>query len=194
MRIGSIASLGVAGILMMSACSSTSDEQTSKDGNTAVNGNSNAVIVANTGEVVATYPADANAANFTSGERVAANSMRPDTIKKTGAPVSNEDAMEAARKTARPAPDNSTFFSFLSDAGYEVRTFNNDIQLLKAEKKTMGDGKSTVKIFLRGGKVVEVDGSRIPQLSMAGRESMTNRWMLSKPTGRQGTPLTAWEY
>lgn len=169
MRIGSIATLGVTGILMMSACSSASNEQTGKSGNTTGNGNANTVVVANSGEVTPVSGADTNVANFTSGDRTVRqpNSIRGEGMTKSGESITTGQALEIARKNAQPAPENSTFYSYLGDAAYEVRTFNKHPQLLKVEKKTLGDGKSTMKVFLRGGKVVEMDGNRLLQLSSA---------------------------
>jgi hypothetical protein len=82
----------------------------------------------------------------------------------SGPPV---DVAALAMKIARPAPDNSTFTSYLSDAGYEIRTFQSHPQLNKVEKRTTDDGKVTIKVFLRSGKVIELPGSAIPVLSTA---------------------------
>jgi hypothetical protein len=168
MRNGSAAIIGLTGILMISACSSSSTEQASKDKNvnTVANGNANVVVVANTSDVNAAYPVDPSAANFTGKRTDGSGLVRPNGLgPQPGNPsVSVADAREIASKSAQPAKDNSTFYSFLADAGYEVRTFNDNPHILKVEKKTTGEGKSTAKIFLRSGKVVEVDGKKIPQL------------------------------
>jgi hypothetical protein len=170
MRYRPAAILGLNGILMISACSSSSTEQTntnSLNGNTSANGNANVVVVANTSDVNTAYPVDPNAANFT-GKRIDGPGLQKPNGPQPGNPsVSVADAREMASKSAQPAKDNSTFYSFLADAGYEVRTFNDNPHILKVEKKTTGEGKSTAKIFLRGGKVVEVDGNKIQQLSTA---------------------------
>lgn len=191
MRFGSIATLGLAVISMISACSTESTEGTGA--NTSQNGNANAGLVANSGDAMPVFPADANAANFTSGNRaeVANNSLRNASIKKTGASISTAAALEAARKSATPAPDNSTFFAYLADGAHEVRTFKDHPQLLRVEKETQGDGKSIVKIFLRGGKVVEIEGNLIPQLSAIGAEMILERAGIpverrpTQPTGPQ---------
>lgn len=163
MRIRWIVTLGLTGILV-SACSTASSEQASKSA--AGNGNANGVVVANSGESIPANLPDVNVANFSSGERPApVNSMKTDIIKKGGPSISLEQAREIASRNAKPAPENSTFYTFLADSGYEVRTFKNHPQLLKVEKETTNEGKATVKVFLRGGKVVDLDGNRIPQLS-----------------------------
>jgi hypothetical protein len=133
---------------------------------------SNSVLVANGTEVGPPQRTDANG-------QPAGNSaealVRPgdgiesklESMKKSGSSVGGEDAAVIALKHARPAPDNSTFASYLTDAGYEVRTFKSHPQLIRVEKKTAADGKQSLKIFLRGGKVVELPGQRIAILSSA---------------------------
>jgi hypothetical protein len=163
MRNGSIVTVCMTGIMMVAACLPASNEQTTNNGNTASNGNAAVVAVGNGSGVTV----DANVATFTSGDRSNASpsGLNANGPKKSGGTTA--DALEIARKNAQPAPDNSTFFSFLSDAGYEIRTFNNHPQILKVEKKTTNEGKTTAKIFLRGGKVVEIDGNRFQPLSTA---------------------------
>ena len=65
---------------------------------------------------------------------------------------------------SRPAPDNSTFSSQLTDVARETRTFQRHPQLLKVEK-TIEPGKSSIKVFLRGGKVIDLPGDRIDSLA-----------------------------
>lgn len=163
MRIRSIAALGLAGILI-SACSSGTTEQSGSP-----NANSNVVVASNTSAINAAVPVDANTAAFTSGDRPPGNAMdgRLGELRKKGAAGPPLDVEEYARKNAKPAPDNSTFTSYLTDAGYEIRTFNNHPELLRVEKKTTSEGKQTLKIFLKNGKVVETDGNRINPLSIA---------------------------
>lgn len=175
MRNGPAAILGLTGILMISACSSPSSEQANRNINgnvNADNGNAKVVVVANTAEVDAVIPVDPNAANFT-GKRIARPGAPMPSGPREGNPnISLADARELASKTAQPTQDNSTFFSYLADAGYEVRTFNDNPHILRVEKKTTGEGKSTAKIFLRGGKVIQVDGKKIMQLSTVALETL----------------------
>lgn len=133
--------------------------------NTVANGNANVVVVTNTSDVNTAYPVEPNDANFTGKRMDGPGLQKPNGPQPGNQDLSVADAREMASKTAQPAPDNSTFYSFLADAGYEVRTFNDNPYIRKVEKKTTGEGKSTAKIFLDGGKVVEVDGKKIQQLS-----------------------------
>lgn len=175
MTIRSIVLLGLAGMLLMSACSSSSstDEASKGKVNSATTNspNSNAVAV-NTGtEVPRPQVADANAASAASSDELGLASNRTDAkinaMRQQGAQGPTLSAEEVAMRNARPAPENSTFTSYLTDAGYEIRTFNNHPQLLKVERKVTPDGKQSVKIFLRDGRVIERPGDSIPALSTA---------------------------
>lgn len=174
MRNISILVLGLAGLLLLSACSAETVEGPDKRAGTNANaGNSNTAPISNGAAVPAPLATDANAnastAAVAAGDDLgsAANKMdeRLGSIRKMGAAGPDVDAEQIAMKNARPAPDNSTFASYLTDAGYEIRMFKNHPQLLKVQKKITPDGKQTVKIFLRDGKVVEVPGQKIAFLA-----------------------------
>jgi hypothetical protein len=172
MRNRSIVILGLAGILTMSACSSSSEEKPKTQTTSAANSaNSNTVAISNGAEVAPPRPADANGVATASSDQITqpGNSMQTRlekmrTAGEAGPPI---DAAALALKNARPAPDNSTFTSYLTDAGYEIRTFKNHPQLLKVEKKISSDGKQSLKVFLRGGRVIELPGQKINPLSTA---------------------------
>lgn len=153
------------------SCSSASDEKVKSQQNSATSGNANTVAISNGAELNAPGRADANAAAAASADPLdsPANAMegRLAQLKKSGEAGPQLDAATSALKNAKPAPDNSTFASYLTDAGYEVRTFKNHPKLLKVEKKITSDGKQTLKVFLRGGKVVELPGQRINPLATA---------------------------
>jgi len=181
MRNKFFALLGVAATLTLAACSSSNESKTAANGkpsarnasvaaNSSNSGNSNTNVVAD-GTVAVPQPADANAASSdvaTSGIQFPQMQNRFDKLQKNGAasgpPV---DAAALAMKLARPAPDNSTFTSYLSDVGVEIRTFKDHPQLKKVEKKTTNDGVVTIKVYLRNGKVIDLPGQAIPILSSA---------------------------
>lgn len=171
MRSRLILILGLAATIGTVSCSSASDEKLKTQQNVAADGNANTVAVSNGAELDAPRRADANAASTASSEPLdsPANAMggRLDRLKKSGEAGPQLDASVVALKNARPAPDNSTFAAYLTDAGYEIRTFKNHPQLLKVEKKITSDGKQTLKVFLRGGKVVELPGQKINPLATA---------------------------
>ena len=163
--------LGLAATIGTVSCSSASDEKLTTQQNAAANGNANTVAISNGAELNAPRRADANAASAVSTDRLdsPANALggRLDRLKKSGEAGPQLDASVLALKNAKPAPDNSTFTSYLTDAGYEIRTFKNHPRLLKVEKKITSDGKQTLKVFLRGGKVVELPGQTINPLATA---------------------------
>jgi hypothetical protein len=195
MRNKFFAVLGVAGTLMLVACSSDEGKSVAT-GNTAgaanapvtatssSSGNSNANVVAD-GTVALPQAVDANAAPSdaaSAGIQSPQMQNRFDKVGKEGGPSGPPvDAAALAMKLARPAPDNSTFTSYLSDAGYEIRTFKNHPQLAKVEKKTSNDGSTTIKVFLRNGKVVDLPGQAIPILSTAPASQITNAAGLAAP-------------
>lgn len=78
-------------------------------------------------------------------------------------------APAGAQPLKREAPDNSQYWSILTDVALETRQFRDNPQIGKVEK--INDGrKATVKIYLKTGKVVEVPGEKVPDIS---RESVT---------------------
>ncbi|MEP7149755.1 MAG: hypothetical protein ABI857_12825, partial [Acidobacteriota bacterium] len=96
-----------------------------------------------------------------------------------------------AIRNARPAPDNSTFTSYLTDVGHEIRTFKNHPQLLKVEKRTESSGTQTLKIFLRNGNVVNLPGEKIPALSTASAATIAVVAGIPPPPVRQPAPGTS---
>jgi len=119
---------------------------------------------------VPTETADANGAQVAAADPLEPPNRRQgrlDKLRQSGGSSVKIDPQEFAMKNARPAPENSTFTSYLSDAGYEIRTFQSHPQLLKVEKRIDNAGKQTLKIFLRNGQVVERPGKDIPVLSTA---------------------------
>jgi len=65
---------------------------------------------------------------------------------------------------ARPAPEDSTISTTLTDVAREVRTWRKDTVLAKVEK-TYDGGDGSIKVYLRNGKVIALPGKSIPQLS-----------------------------
>jgi hypothetical protein len=174
--------LGVAATLTLAACSSSNEGKPTANANPApgVNapvtatssnsGNSNTNLVAD-GTVAAPQAGDANVASSDAampGVLSPQMQNRFDKAQRNGMPSGPPvDAAALAMKLARPAPDNSTFTSYLTDAGYEIRTFKDHPQLKKVEKKTTNDGTVSIKVYLRNGKVIDLPGQAIPNLSGA---------------------------
>lgn len=182
MRLNVFVILGLVASLTVGACSSsneTADQKSNVNANTSVvsansaTDGSNSVVVAN-GMVVQPQTGDANAATAASTDTAAV----PPQLEKLRGKLSQGESSETidpaavALKNAKPAPDNSTFTSYLSDAGYEIRTFKSHPQIQKVEKRIESSGKQTLKIFLRNGNVVQASGASIPILSTASAASI----------------------
>lgn len=174
MKFVLISALLLAGALMMEGCSASSvDEKTAAKGNTNLSspaGNTNTAALTNGMETQPPQTANANTAAPSSDplQRPGnALSDKLERLRKNGASGPPVDASELARQNARPAPDDSTFTSYLTDAGYEIRTFKNHPQLVKVEKKIAGDGTQSLKVFLRNGKVVNLPPQSISPLATA---------------------------
>jgi hypothetical protein len=173
MRSRSILAAGFAGTLLFTACSSSTikeKEATSTNANGTVGtvasanvSNANTTVV--NGMIVPAQPVNANVAAADPMQPSSLMQERLNRVKQTGASGPAVDPREMALKNARPAPENSTFTSYLSDAGYEIRTFKDHPQLLRAEKRVAGSDDQTLKVFLRNGKVVEVPGQKVESLS-----------------------------
>jgi hypothetical protein len=203
MRSGYFVILGLAGTFVLGACSSSSPDKSSTKGNStgqtnaantvaAINSdNSNTVVVSN-GMVVTPEGADANTVSTSSSDALQPPDMPGrlgDKRNKLNSSAGNVDAAALAMKNARPAPDNSTFTSYLTDAGYEIRTFNNHPLLLKVVKRTANDGSQTIIVFLRNGKIVELPGATIPLIASAPAEVIAGAAGIQPASPKQ--PATA---
>ena len=161
-----ISVIALAGLLIFNACSS-SDEKSAK---TISNENVNGASTVKSGEqVTPPQSADANALAGAPGDAIQTTNSngiqsKTDALKKgSGGPIDNAAAEAMALKNGKPAPENSTFASFLTDQGYEVRVFKDNPQLLKVVK-TIGSEKSSIKVYLRSGRVVDLTGNAIINL------------------------------
>lgn len=185
MRSRVITLLGIAGVFMVGACSSatekkpnakTSGAATKSEPAPSANGSTEntATAVVTNGMYVPPQTADANAGASDPGTLVPLDRMRGrlDKMRQSGASSERVDVGALAMKNARPAPENSTFTSYLAEAGYEIRTFQSHPQLLKVEKRTENTGNQTLKIFLRNGKVVQRPGKDIAVLSTSSSSSI----------------------
>jgi hypothetical protein len=145
---------------VLAACKSSATT-----GNSPANTAANVTANANSANMVATTaPQISNSAMPTNGSPLMQNG-KFDDLRKNGAngPI---DPKAAAKGNARPAPDNSEFSSSLTDIGRELRTFHNHPQIIKAEKLIMPKSQ-IIKIYLKGGRVVEVPGEKIPNMLTA---------------------------
>ncbi len=169
-----LASVLIAVFWTAVGCNSSTGEKSKEQASNVpatIPGNSNTAVVVNGSEIPAARPVDSNAESTATSDAIqppgGSIQKKLDGMRKSGEEGPAMDAATIASKNSRPAPDNSTFSSYLTDAGYEIRTFKNHPQLLKVEKKITSDGKQSLRVFLRGGKVVELPGNRINPLANA---------------------------
>jgi hypothetical protein len=109
-------------------------------------------------------------------------------MRNSGTAGERPDAAALAIKNARPAPDNSTFATYLTDAGYEIRTFKNNSVILKVEKKIENNGDQSLKVFLRNGKVVQLPGNAISPLSNASADAIASAAGVSPAAPKSTAP------
>ncbi|HUR98880.1 MAG TPA: hypothetical protein VMZ26_12510 [Pyrinomonadaceae bacterium] len=182
MRSRFVLVLGIAGALVTGACSTAESSKVESNSpanagasNSVVAGaptNSNTQVLSN-GEVLVPHAVDANAVASAQGGSVTPPVQdRLEKMRSAGTSGERTDAAALAMKNARPAPDNSTFATYLTDAGYEIRTFTNNPIILKAEKKIENNGNQSLKIFLRNGNVVELPGKAVSSLSTASADAI----------------------
>lgn len=137
--------------LFLAGCaSSVENTANSSNANSAQNANTEQAIVpknAETGESVSipgvTGPPD--------NSNVKINAETYDTSK----------AVEG-----KPASEDSTFSTRLTDVAIETRTFKSHPIIAKVERTTDVKGR-TIKVFLRSGKVIELPGDKIGNLQAA---------------------------
>lgn len=198
MRSRIIAILGLAGSLMIGACSSSADHKSNAKPDAdnansqiaATSGTNGNTSVIENGSFVPPQAVDANLAAAEPLDAPGQLQDRMDKMRKSGGAASqNVDPRALALKNAQPAPDNSTFTSYLSDAGYEIRTFKSHPQLLRAEKRIDNEGHQTLKIFLRNGQVIERSGKDLPVLSNAAADLILSIAGVTPP--RPKTPSTS---
>ena len=194
--------LCLTGAVMMGACSSAEQDQKAQSSSTAPSGgsnsqasssstNSNTEVLAN-GAVVPPQQTDANAIASASGDPLTPPIQgRLEKMRSAGTSGETGDAAALAVKNARPAPDNSTFATYLTDAGYEIRTFKNNPVILKVEKRIENNGDQSLKVFLRNGKVVQLPGNAISPLSSASADAIASAaGVATAPPKSSGTEAT----
>src|SRR5687768_14983689 len=111
MRNRTVVVFGLAGIFMLSGCSSTSDESSKVKATDTTNSTTANTAAVNTGTGIApAQPADANSTASTGQIGPAANRMdaRLQEMRKADQVTSDADPGAEAMKNAKPAPDNST--------------------------------------------------------------------------------------
>jgi uncharacterized protein YceK len=149
----------LACFIFLSACSTATEVKTNSETVNKTAANSNVVMVSNANsQMIPMNGVDANAFNKDS------SNMR----------VVNRDTSNMKPTLgARPAPDESEFAATGKPDGSfaETRTFKNHPQLLKIEKTTNGN-KTSLKVYLKNGKVFDVTEEQIPNFSVAASQNI----------------------
>lgn len=97
---------------------------------------------------------------------------------------------QRAEPLARPAPDNSTYSTKLTDVATETRQFRSHPQINKVERITDTNG-SRVKIYLKNGKIVDADPNRFRQIANVSVNEFILAAGLTPPATPTPPPSTA---
>jgi hypothetical protein len=153
--------------MLAAGCGSTTGTETANTGN-SVETESRPTEISSANpdggvpEPVDASPTDANAGSqepLTVAE--AANRKR----ERLGAEADTSQVkLPAAKPMRRPAPDDSEYWSTLTDVAREVREFKSDPQISRVERTNDGT-TSVLTIHLKNGKVVKHPGDRVRNMS-----------------------------
>lgn len=134
-------SLGIFG-----ACTSSSEPETGTGRN-----NSNTTVV----------QVDMQNVNVQNGNVNAFNPIGPN-VNTSNLQIIKPGKMTMS-KMGKAAPDNSEIFAELGEIPIETRVFKNHPQLVKVVKSGL-PGRQTIKVYLKGGKTVDLPGDKIANL------------------------------
>lgn len=131
-------------VCIFGACSSSTEPGANSAGN-----NANAPITR-----IDTVNINAQNANVNAFNPIGAN-----------ANLKNVQILKPGKMTplGKAAPDNSEIFAELGEVPIETRVFKNHPQLVKVVKTGIPPNQ-TIKVYLKGGKTVDLPGSKIPNL------------------------------
>lgn len=73
-----------------------------------------------------------------------------------------------------PGPENSEIATTMDKQGnfIELRWFNGDPIIVKAERTIFGPGKATIKIWLKNGKELTVSGDKVDSLATVQKDTL----------------------
>ena len=123
--------------------------------------------------------------NVNTGENAAIPGITgPPDNSNVPAKVEKYDVSKAVE--AKPAPEDSTFSTRLTDVAVETRTFKKHPVLAKVERIT--DAKSrTIKVYLRSGKIIEIPGDKIGNLGVASSAQIMTAAGIEQPAPARAT-------
>ncbi len=119
------------------------------------------------GKGLSTDVGNLNASNNSVVPGGVSRNSKLDPLRGSGvAPAPEEVDLEALlKRSTRPAPEGSTFAVALGSKVVERRTFLRHPVLAKVEKVIDGD-RSSVKVFTTDGRVIELAGNAVADLSI----------------------------
>lgn len=95
-------------------------------------------------------------------------------------PVKVEKYDTSKAVEGKPAPEESTFSTRLTDVAVETRTFKKHPILAKVERITDTNGRA-MKVYLRSGKVIDVPGNSIANLAVASSAQILSAAGIEQP-------------
>ena len=156
-------------------------------------GNVNTVAVnsrptANTQNAASSDPASTAFGNANSfNTNISANRPMDESLAKMKRlrTAANRSGKPIPSMNSRPAPEDSTISSTLTDVARETRIWKKHPVLAKVEKVFNG-GEGSIKVYLRNGKVIDLPGSSITQLDQISAAGVLALAGVAQPNTRQG--------
>jgi hypothetical protein len=98
--------------------------------------------------------------------------------------MGNVKPIKAGTPQGRPAPDDSVIYSELKDVPTETRVFNSHPVLLKVVKTGLPPNQ-VVKIYVKGGKVIDLPADKVPNMA-ASSATIMDAAGLKMPVPKEG--------
>lgn len=89
-------------------------------------------------------------------------------------------------RMGKAAPDNSEMFAELGEVPIETRVFKNHPQLIKVVKSGIPPNQ-TIKVYLKGGKIVDLPGNKIANLGIEPAASILQAAGIQPPAPPAGS-------
>jgi hypothetical protein len=142
--------------LVFVGCGSSETESSSASANPAKN--ANALIVNAVNPRVVNTAAN-NSVNINANRPMDAQIQRLEEMRS----AANKSGKQIPNLNSRPAPEDSTITTTLTDVAREKRVWKKHPVLLSVEKVFDG-GKGSIKVSLRDGRVIDLPGESIAQV------------------------------
>lgn len=172
-------------LVILSGCGSGEEaKNASKNTNTPQNISQNGDVASGETSILRSETGNANGAQDSNiNPLVIAKNKRIEMMRKAGEESKKDrpDLETLLRNSSRPGPENSEFAVVLTDVVFERRTFKSHPILTKVEKITEGE-KKTIKVYLKDGKIVDLEGNAIEHLAIAQSAAILKAAGIASPT------------